>query len=75
MPGAAEPLRVATREDILLAKLRWYRLGDEQSEVQRRDIRQLVALNRDAFDSAYLGTWAHVLGVADLLRQFERDLR
>ncbi|MGH7695556.1 MAG: hypothetical protein ACRENH_11275 [Gemmatimonadaceae bacterium] len=75
MPGAAEPLRVATKEDILLAKLRWYRLGDEQSEVQRRDIRQLLALNRDALDSAYLGTWANVLGVADLLQHFERDLR
>jgi hypothetical protein len=37
--GPAWPtMRVATREDILLAKLRWFRLGDESSEQQRRDI-------------------------------------
>ncbi len=75
MPGAAQALRVATKEDILLAKLRWYRLGDEQSEVQRRDIRQLLALNRDALDSAYLDNWAAVLGVSDLLERFASDIR
>ena len=68
--GAREPLRVATREDILLSKLRWYRQGDEQSEVQRRDIQGLVALNRDEFDSAYLRRWAPTLGVEDLLARF-----
>lgn len=75
MPGAAEPLRVATKEDILLAKLRWYRLGDEQSEVQGRDIRQLLELNRNALDFAYLGTWANVLGVTDLLQRFTRAVQ
>lgn len=75
MPGGAQALRVATKEDILLAKLRWYRLGDEQSEVQRRDIRQLLALNRDALDSAYLDNWAAVLGVSDLLERFASDIR
>lgn len=69
-PGGHGPLRVATKEDILLAKLRWYRLGDEQSEVQQRDIEGLVALNRDHFDRAYLSRWAEALGVDDLLRRF-----
>jgi hypothetical protein len=68
--GAEEPLRVATREDILLAKLRWYRQGDEQSEVQRRDIQGLVALNRDDLDRDYLRRWASALGVSDLLARF-----
>lgn len=72
MPGASGPLMVATSEDILLAKLRWYRLGDEQSEVQRRDIRGLIALNRDTLDRAHLATWAAKLGVDDLLGQFLR---
>ena len=67
MPGGKERLRVSTVEDILLAKLRWYRLGGESSEVQRRDVRQLVALNRDIVDVAYLQHWAAVLGVDDLL--------
>jgi hypothetical protein len=67
IPGAKESLRVSTVEDILLAKLRWYRLGGETSEVQRRDVRQLVALNRDTLDLGYLRRWASVLGVDDLL--------
>lgn len=67
IPGARESLRISSLEDILLAKLRWYRLGGETSEVQRRDVRQLVALNRGVLDVAYLTQWATDLGVADLL--------
>ena len=63
-------IRVATREDILLSKLRWYRLGDELSEQQRRDITGIVALNRELLDRAYLGRWATELGVRDLLDRF-----
>lgn len=67
IPGAQESLRVSSVEDILLAKLRWYRLGGESSEVQRRDVRQLIALNRDTLDVGYLRHWATDLGVLDLL--------
>lgn len=70
IPGAIEPLPVATTEDILLAKLRWYRLGGEESEVQRRDIRGLIALNGESLDGAYLERWARALDVADLLVRF-----
>ena len=70
LPGARETLRIATKEDILLAKLRWYRLGDEVSSTQRRDIDRLIALNRDDFDMNYLRSWADRLVVADLLNQF-----
>ncbi len=67
IPGATESLRVSSVEDILLAKLRWYRLGGESSDVQRRDVRQLIALNRSALDVGYLRHWATALGVEDLL--------
>jgi len=70
LTGSHGPLRVASREDILLAKLRWYHLGGETSEVQRRDLESLVALNRREFDRAYLGRWAAELGVEDLLHRF-----
>lgn len=63
-------VRVATREDILLAKLRWYRLGSESSEVQQRDIEGIVALNRAMLDRSYLEQWAAELGVSDLLQRF-----
>ena len=67
IPGATESLRVSSLEDILLAKLRWYRLGGESSEVQRRDVRRLIQLNRDVLDVAYLRQWSSVLCVDDLL--------
>lgn len=70
MPGDTATLRFATREDILLAKLRWYRLGGETSETQQRDIQRLVALNRGEFDERYLQRWAAFLGVSDLLERF-----
>ena len=67
---AGSTLRVATREDILLAKLRWYRQGGEQSEVQRRDIQGLVALNRGEMDVEYMRRWASTLAVDDLLSHY-----
>ncbi len=70
MPGGSVPLRVLTKEDILLAKLRWYRLDDEVSEVKRRDIESLVVMNRETLDSAYLNTWSETLGIRDLLDRF-----
>lgn len=62
--------RVATREDILLSKLWWYRLGGEVSDIQRRDIEGIVALNRNSMDRSYLARWAEDLGVLDLLVRF-----
>ena len=70
LPGLSSALRVASTEDILLAKLRWYRLGGESSEVQRRDIEGLIALNDGTLDVTHLREWAAVLGVADLLSRF-----
>jgi hypothetical protein len=70
LPGARETLRVTTREGILLAKLRWFRLGGESSSTQQRDIERLVELNRGEFDASYLLKWAAVLGVGDLLQRF-----
>jgi len=58
LPGASEPLRVASLEDLILSKLWWFRLGGETSEIQQRDVRRLIALNRARLDSAYLDQWA-----------------
>lgn len=67
IPGALEPLHVASVEDILIAKLRWYRLGGESSATQLRDVQRLIDLNRDDLDLAHLRRWALALGVDDLL--------
>lgn len=59
--------RVVAPEDVVLAKLRWYRMGGESSERQWNDISGVVCvakLNQD-----YLRNWAAKLGVSDLLER------
>jgi hypothetical protein len=56
-----------TPEDILLQKLRWYRLGREVSDRQWRDILGIVLVQGEALDVAYLRRVAPVLDVVDLL--------
>jgi hypothetical protein len=68
------PYPVATAEDILLAKLQWYRLGGEVSERQWTDIAGILAVAPD-LDAAYLRTWAARLGVEDLLDKAVADLK
>jgi hypothetical protein len=56
-----------TPEDILLAKLHWYRAGGEVSGVQWRDIRGIVRTRGPKLDVEYLKMAAEKLSVADLL--------
>ncbi len=61
------PAPFVTPEDILLAKLHWFRLGGELSEVQWRDIRGIVRGCANTLDRAYLQQGAAKAGVCDLL--------
>ena len=56
-------------EDVVLAKLEWFRLGGEVSERQWRDILGVLKTQRDSLDIAYLQHWAKALAVADLLER------
>jgi hypothetical protein len=60
---------VATAEDNILAKLEWYRLGNEVSERQWHDVQGIIKAQADRLDLAYLRQWAAALGVADLLER------
>lgn len=62
-------LYVHPPEDILLQKLRWYRLGGEVSDRQWRDILAIVRVQGDRLDREYLQTHAAALQVADLLER------
>jgi hypothetical protein len=64
--GSSVECPVATAEDILLAKLRWYRIGGETSEKQWSDIQGIMGVNPD-LDMSYLAIWAARLCVTDLL--------
>jgi hypothetical protein len=58
---------LSSPEDILLAKLEWYRLGDEISDKQWNDVLGIIKIQHKTLDRAYLEKWALELGVADLL--------
>jgi hypothetical protein len=58
---------VASAEDTLLAKLKWYRMGGEVSERQWRDVIGMVKVQGGALDTRYLIRMAYELKVSDLL--------
>jgi hypothetical protein len=58
---------VESAEDVVLNKLRWYRLGGEVSERQWNDVLGVLRVQSDALDMNYLHQWAATLGVFDLL--------
>ena len=62
-------LYVYMPEDILLQKLRWYRMGNEVSDRQWRDILGIILVQGDHLDRAYLHDGAETLGVSDLLQR------
>lgn len=62
------PCVVTTAEDILLAKLRWFRDGGEVSDRQWNDIGGILIQNPN-LDWAYVNFWAAHLRVADLLER------
>lgn len=65
--GRETTVPVATPEDSIVAKLEWFRLGDETSERQWQDVSRLVALHGDVLDLAYMRRMAESVAVADLL--------
>jgi hypothetical protein len=66
----ADPERsilVTSPEDIILSKLEWYRMGDEVSDRQWRDILGVMKTKSSELDLVYLRDWARQLNVEDLL--------
>jgi hypothetical protein len=60
---------VTSPEDIILAKLEWYRLGNEVSERQWRDVLGVLKTRAGELDLDYLHKWAKDLNVGDLLER------
>lgn len=69
---ATDPERsvyVTSPEDVILSKLERYRMGDEVSERQWRDILGVMKMKSGQLDLSYLRRWAKELGVGDLLER------
>jgi len=58
---------IVSAEDIVLAKLEWFRLGDEVSERQWRDVLGVLKIQTGKLDIGYMQATARQLGVSDLL--------
>jgi len=59
----------ASAEDIILAKMKWYRSGNEISENQWRDILGVLKTRNDTLDLEYMRYWARELKVEDILER------
>lgn len=61
---------LATLEDLIIAKLEWSELGD--SELQRRDIRELLDIASDSIDRDYVERWVAALNLQDAWNRVSR---
>ncbi len=65
----AKTVYLATPEDTILSKLRWYRQGGGASERQLDDVAGVIKVQAGRLDLDYLREWADRLHVIDLLEQ------
>ncbi len=73
-PDSDEKIWVLSAEDVVLAKLEWFRLGGEVSERQWRDILGVLKTQQSVLDVDYLKQWAQALSVADLMERALEEL-
>jgi len=70
-PG--QTVYLASPEDIVLAKLDWYRMGGNVSARQWQDVLGVLRVQAGKLDWAYLHDWAGALGLAELLERARQE--
>lgn len=65
----ARDFTIATAEDVVLHKLRWFRDGGEVSDRQWSDILGVLRVQAQQLDLDHARRWAAALGVGDLLER------
>lgn len=64
-----ESAYLSSAEDMVLAKLEWYRAGNGDSERHWNDVLGMLKVRAAHLDVGYLRYWAAQLGVSDLLER------
>ena len=72
-PNEEQKVWIASAEDTILAKLQWYRMGKEVSELQWRDVMGIIGTKASDLDFEYLNRWAERLGLLELLDRAMKD--
>ncbi len=73
--GSSIEVPVCAAEDIVVAKLEWFRMGHETSDRQWNDILGVLRLNAPTLDFALMQRHAMELGVLDLLTKALQEAR
>jgi hypothetical protein len=73
LPGVA--VRFSAPENTILAKLRWFVLGNQVSDRQWNDIVTVLEVQVGKLDEQYLDKWARHFEVADLLANAQSQAR
>ena len=68
-PEKPEPVFVATAEDVVIAKLDWFRASGSTSDRQWHDLVGVIKVQALDIDRAYLRRWAVSLGLSELLER------
>ena len=73
IPGISKGVKIASAEDTILSKLLWYKMGNEVSERQWKDIQGVLKVQGDKLDFKYLQMWAENIGVSQLLEKAKNE--
>ena len=71
--AGSSTIPLATAEDVVLAKLEWFRRGGETSDRQWGDVLGVLRASGTRLDRRYLDEGSRELGVADLLERAIRE--
>jgi hypothetical protein len=66
---------VATAEDTIITKLRWARQGGQGRAKDIADARNVIAVQGDTLDWAYVESWCGQHGTLDVLQQLRRSVQ
>lgn len=74
-PDEEQMVYVATAEDTILAKLRWYHSGGRVSNNHWNDVIGIIGASSSTLEVPYLRGWAEKLGITERLDQAFEEVR